>query len=98
MGNSMDLTGTSGGTSQRSAAPSSAAGSAQPKQGLKDQAISQAQTLVDQAKTGAQDRVRSAAKSGKDSAVETLSGVSQSLLVEAQQLQDQQKGSVGRFV
>jgi hypothetical protein len=98
MGNSMDVTGTGGVTSQRSGAPGSAAGSAQQKHGLKDQAVSQAQTLVDQAKSGAQDRVRSAAQSSKTSAVDTLSGVAQSLLVAAQQLQDQQKGSVGRII
>jgi hypothetical protein len=100
MGNSMDLTGATGGTAPRSSTPNTAAGggSTQPKQGLKDQALSQAQTLVDQAKTGAQDRVRSAAQGGKASAVDTLSGVAQSLLVAAQQLQDQQKAGVGRIV
>jgi len=83
--------------SERSSAASSAGVPARPQQGVKDQAVAQAQTLVDQAKTTAQDRVRTAAQSGKDSAVDALSGVAQSLLVAGQQLQDQQKG-VGRFV
>lgn len=66
-------------------------------QGFKDQAIAQAHSLVDQAKTTAQDKVRSAVTTGKTSTVQALSGVAESLSVAGQQLRDQQNGA-GRLV
>lgn len=63
------------------------------KQGVKEQAAAQVQTLVEKTKTTVQDRVRSAAMSGKTQAVETVSGLAQSLLLAGQQLPDQQSSA-----
>jgi ElaB/YqjD/DUF883 family membrane-anchored ribosome-binding protein len=59
-------------------------------QGINDNAMGQAESLVDKAKTTAQNRVRSAALNGKSQAVELVGGLAQSLLLAGQQLQDQQ--------
>ncbi|HEY7861063.1 MAG TPA: hypothetical protein VIB98_06425, partial [Gemmatimonadaceae bacterium] len=48
-----------------------------------------AQSLMTEARAKAQERVRSAASTGKNSAVDTLSGLSQTLSIASQQLSDQ---------
>jgi ElaB/YqjD/DUF883 family membrane-anchored ribosome-binding protein len=67
------------------------------QRGMKDKAVSQGETLLDKAKSTAQDRVRSAVGSRKSQAVQTVSGLAQSLLVAGQNLQDQQSPAA-RFV
>lgn len=86
MGNSIEITG--GDASYR---PDGASGTAATDrdQGLGSPPASQPQSLVDKAKSSAEDRVRSAAMTGKTRAVETVSGLAQSLRTGGQQLQDQ---------
>jgi ElaB/YqjD/DUF883 family membrane-anchored ribosome-binding protein len=86
MGNSMEVTGEQ--TSQGGAGTQSASTGA--GQGINDSTRSQEGSLIDKAKSTAQDRVRSAAMSGKTQAVEVVGGLAQSLLLAGQQLQDQQ--------
>src|SRR5437868_4112217 len=60
------------------------------QRGVKDKVVAQGETLIDKAKNTAQDRVRSAVVGRKSQAVETVSGLAQSLLLAGQNLQDQQ--------
>jgi ElaB/YqjD/DUF883 family membrane-anchored ribosome-binding protein len=88
MGNSMESAG-----QQRQSVGDGSSGApriTETETGMKDRAISQGETLIDKAKTTAQDRVRSAVGSRKSQAVETVSGLAQSLLLAGQNLQDQQ--------
>jgi ElaB/YqjD/DUF883 family membrane-anchored ribosome-binding protein len=62
----------------------------QSQTGIKDTAIAQGETLIDKAKNTAQDRARSTVGSRKNQAVETVSGLAQSLLLAGQNLQNQQ--------
>ncbi|MFL5593112.1 MAG: hypothetical protein ACJ785_00685 [Gemmatimonadaceae bacterium] len=91
MGNSIEMTGDQTGRSAGATARPQGA----ERQGTTGQPGSQQQSLVDKAKTTTQERVRSAAMSGKTTAVETVSGLAQSLLVAGQQLQDQQSPVAG---
>jgi len=86
MGDSMEITGSE--TSQGNAGAQS--GATGMGQGTSDSASAQAGSLIDKAKSTAQDRVRSAAVNGKTQAVEMVGGLAQSLLLAGQQLQDQQ--------
>src|SRR4051812_12091139 len=58
--------------------------------GINDTATTQSESLIDKARSTAQERVRSAVGSRKSQAVETVSGLAQSLLLAGQNLQDQQ--------
>src|SRR3954468_1533861 len=58
--------------------------------GMNDTGISQGESLIDKAKSTAQERVRSTVGARKNQAVETVSGLAQSLLLAGQNLQDQQ--------
>jgi ElaB/YqjD/DUF883 family membrane-anchored ribosome-binding protein len=86
MGNSIEIT---GGDATYSTDGASGAGTFGRDQGINSQTSSQSQSLVDKAKSSAEDRVRSAAMTGKTKAIETVSGLAQSLRSGGQQLQDQ---------
>src|SRR5579859_6157844 len=63
--------------------------------GLKEQAVAQVQSLADKARTAVEERIESATQSGKASAVGTLTGVAQALMVAGQDLQSQQNAASG---
>ena len=86
MGNSIEIT---GGDAMRGADGASGSASISRGQGIDSQPASQPQSLVDKAKSSAEDRVRSAAMTGKPRAIETVSGLAQSLRTGGQQLPDQ---------
>jgi len=60
------------------------------QQGVRDKAVAQGENFIDKAKNTAQERVRSTVATRKGQAVETVSGLAQSLLLAGQNLQDQQ--------
>ena len=86
MRNSIEIT---GGDAARGADGASGSASISRGQGIDSQPASQPQSLVDKAKSSAEDRVRSAAMTGKTRAIETVSGLAQSLRTGGQQLPDQ---------
>src|SRR5437870_4299843 len=64
-------------------------------QGLKEQAISKAQSLLDTARTNAQDKAKAAITTRKNATIQALTGISQSLSSAGQQLRDQQNDASG---
>ncbi|HET7614157.1 MAG TPA: hypothetical protein VFK26_09555 [Gemmatimonadaceae bacterium] len=86
MGNSIETT---GGDAGYSTDGMSVAGAAARDQGINSAPESQPRSLVERAKSSAEDRVRSAAMTGRTRAIETVSGLAQSLRTGGQQLQDQ---------
>jgi ElaB/YqjD/DUF883 family membrane-anchored ribosome-binding protein len=87
MGNSIEIT---GGDARYGTDGVSAAGATGSEPAISSPSASQPQSIVDKAKHSAEDRVRSAAMTGKTRAIETVSGLAQSLRTGGQQLQDQE--------
>ncbi|HJQ53991.1 MAG TPA: hypothetical protein VJ825_09115 [Gemmatimonadaceae bacterium] len=86
MGNSIEITGGDAGYSTDGV---NGAGATGRDQGVNSPPEAQPQSLVDKAKSSAEDRVRSAAMTGRTRAIETVSGLAQSLRTGGRQLQDQ---------
>ena len=86
MGNSIEVT---GGDAMHRGESAMGASPVDRSQNINSEPVAAPQSLVDKAKSSAEDRVRSAAMTGKTRAIETVNGLAQSLRTGGQQLQDQ---------